>query len=384
MNATTGLNTDFNAAQLVPGGYIQSLKVSKLFGRYDYALTFHEFNILIGSNGVGKTTLLKLMWYMISGNLRQALKEIPFEEVVLITLGGEKIRLSKRAPVATDTRRDGSRITNPVVCDAVIVKKGGEIIFSRTGIPLEELDSELQAKSPTMSNISYFMPVFRRPGSGFGLENSGIEDAFRHIKESLDSYQHEIYIHADSSDVIMAITNTLVRNNMRKSNIDNERKEKINQILEINGNITSGEFSNIEIWYNSKISEIDSNIKKLHTYIDYLFWDKAIVIPVQAGNDDFVLGSSERKVTIGQLSSGEENLLSLLIYNATYIEAMFFIDEPEMFLHPDWQRELVRILKEQNPTNQFYMATHSPAIASSLHSGVIDLDAELRKQGFDI
>jgi len=59
---------------------IESFIVKGLWGRQDYTLNFDpNLNIFIGSNGTGKTTLLKLMWYMISGHIRQAFSEIPFE-----------------------------------------------------------------------------------------------------------------------------------------------------------------------------------------------------------------------------------------------------------------------------------------------------------------
>src|ERR1700743_3009581 len=44
-----------------------------------------DLNILTGKNGSGKTSILKLMWYMISGNILLALREIPFQRATLIT-----------------------------------------------------------------------------------------------------------------------------------------------------------------------------------------------------------------------------------------------------------------------------------------------------------
>jgi predicted ATPase len=145
---------------------------------------------------------------------------------------------------------------------------------------------------------------------------------------------------------------------------------------------------NLLIQYEENLKFINTRSDQLNAYISYLFWDKSISLSAKGINDTgSVLGNpDQRRVSIDQLSSGEEGLLSLLVYNAARNDSVFIIDEPELYLHPDWQREIIRILKEQHLThqNQFCIATHSPAIASSLHSGVIDLDAELRKQGFDI
>ncbi|EPK0554834.1 AAA family ATPase, partial [Acinetobacter baumannii] len=64
------------------------------------------------------------------------------------------------------------------------------------------------------------------------------------------------------------------------------------------------------------------------------------------------------------LSSGEKQILTLISYNSFFDNTIFFIDEPEISLHADWQRILFRILMKQNPTNQFIISTHSPFIYS--------------------
>ncbi|MDC4606714.1 AAA family ATPase, partial [Acinetobacter baumannii] len=48
---------------------IKSFTVEGLHGNHDpISLEFHDdLNILSGRNGAGKTTILKLMWYLISG-----------------------------------------------------------------------------------------------------------------------------------------------------------------------------------------------------------------------------------------------------------------------------------------------------------------------------
>jgi predicted ATPase len=57
-------------------------------------------------------------------------------------------------------------------------------------------------------------------------------------------------------------------------------------------------------------------------------------------------------------------MLSFIAYNAFYRDAVFFIDEPELSLHVDWQRQLFSILLSQQTSNQFVIATHSPFIYS--------------------
>ena len=65
---------------------IQSLEVEGLNNQLSDEFKFHEdLNIFTGPNGSCKTTLLKLIWYLISGNLQQIILEIPFNSISIRT-----------------------------------------------------------------------------------------------------------------------------------------------------------------------------------------------------------------------------------------------------------------------------------------------------------
>uniref|UniRef100_UPI0019D18866 AAA family ATPase n=1 Tax=Acinetobacter baumannii TaxID=470 RepID=UPI0019D18866 len=66
---------------------IKSFTVDGLLGSHDaICLDFNEdLNIFTGRNGSGKTTILKLMWYLISGNFDKAVAEINFKSATLKT-----------------------------------------------------------------------------------------------------------------------------------------------------------------------------------------------------------------------------------------------------------------------------------------------------------
>ena len=57
-------------------------------------------------------------------------------------------------------------------------------------------------------------------------------------------------------------------------------------------------------------------------------------------------------------------------------EGVVLIDELDLYLHPEWQRQVVDHLKHTFPCIQFIVTTHSPFIIQSLSPGeVIDLEA---------
>jgi predicted ATPase len=92
--------------------------------------------------------------------------------------------------------------------------------------------------------------------------------------------------------------------------------------------------------------------------------------------DDFTIGQSDDAIDSRLLSAGEQQMLSFLCYNAFYEDSVIFIDEPELSLHPDWQRRLFPNLMKQQSSNQFIVATHSPFIYSKYEDKEI-MDKEI-------
>ncbi len=65
-----------------------------------------------------------------------------------------------------------------------------------------------------------------------------------------------------------------------------------------------------------------------------------------------------------QLSSGEKQMLAILL--TVLVEDrqpyVLFMDEPEVSLHIEWQKQLIDIILEMNPNVQIILTTHSPAV----------------------
>jgi putative excinuclease ATPase subunit len=65
-----------------------------------------------------------------------------------------------------------------------------------------------------------------------------------------------------------------------------------------------------------------------------------------------------------QLSSGEKQILAILLTvlvedNQPYV---LFMDEPEVSLHIEWQKQLIDLILRLNPNVQIILTTHSPAM----------------------
>lgn len=89
-------------------------------------------------------------------------------------------------------------------------------------------------------------------------------------------------------------------------------------------------------------------------------------------------------IPIEGLPSGLNSLLSWMFAAATVMglafpesndplaeEAFFFLDEPESYMHPEWQRKILPMAQRLFPNSQFFVATHSPFVVSSVNEGFI-------------
>ena len=65
-----------------------------------------------------------------------------------------------------------------------------------------------------------------------------------------------------------------------------------------------------------------------------------------------------------QLSSGEKQMLAILLTVLVQDNepTVLFMDEPEVSLHIEWQKQLIDLILELNPTVQIILTTHSPAV----------------------
>ena len=83
---------------------------------------------------------------------------------------------------------------------------------------------------------------------------------------------------------------------------------------------------------------------------------------------DFRLKKQGTSFLIGAASSGEKELLTYLfaIYALNVRDALIIVDEPELHLHPKWQKVLLDLFVtlSESTGNQFLLATHSPTFIS--------------------
>ena len=102
--------------------------------------------------------------------------------------------------------------------------------------------------------------------------------------------------------------------------------------------------------------------KMFQDTIDDLFSETGKKI-IRTENEIFFSQIGE-KLSPYQLSSGEKQILAILLTvlvedNKPYV---LFMDEPEVSLHIEWQKQLIDLILRLNPNVQIILTTHSPAV----------------------
>ena len=385
---------------------IRSLEVKELNNRLSDKFKFHEdLNIFTGANGSCKTTLLKLLWYFISGNLQQIVLEIPFHTISIQT---DLFDFSMK-------RVEPDRVT----FDYNFGKEEGTyefiVINAETGkIDRKDVDSvsALEKQIARTTKRSLFFPTFRRIEGGFSrvatdtdsLAMMLLTSTPEMLQASISKFSNKVSINGHKfiasistedlselliqkyADIYEEITTrqAQVLEEISKEIRNNPDKDKVSEIpQDVPTVLNAIQKVNKEREQLSKpfsvLSELSRKILRYNTI--------HITGRVVGGEttDGITLGEEDDGVTVGEakdaissdkLSSGEKQMLSFLCYNAFHNNMPIFIDEPELSLHIDWQRLLLPTFLDQSTGNQFFIATHSPFIFSGYQQKEIPLKSD--------
>lgn len=88
-----------------------------------------------------------------------------------------------------------------------------------------------------------------------------------------------------------------------------------------------------------------------------------------------------KEFDIAGLSSGEKQLF-LRALSLKFLEvnnSIILIDEPEISLHPEWQRKIIDVYKSIGHNNQLIIATHSPHVIGNITSNELRVMAKDEK-----
>ena len=397
---------------------IRHLKVEGLNHRLNDEFEFNEdLNIFTGPNGSCKTTLLKLIWYLISGNLQQIVLEIPFN---FISIETDSFFLTvtrvKSNEVKFDCRFNQGKNDPPKVVFATAEPETGALESYTDADELNEMGKQIIRSMKS----SLFFPTFRRVESELSslskYRDSGnyreptslalhrLREGLSALSEALSVEKHKFITSISTHDIVRLLTQEYVdvsgKINDLHTTLTNEITKKI-QAYSNNGKKSKTQKSQdavpvLDNIQNSveQVTQTRKDLLKPFSVLkniaqEILKYESISIteeIILSEGIEGITLGRGTDSITFGaakdaaissdKLSSGEKQMLSFLCYNAFYKNTAIFIDEPELSLHIDWQRLLIPILLEQETDNQFFIATHSPFILSGYRHQEIPLKSD--------
>jgi energy-coupling factor transporter ATP-binding protein EcfA2 len=383
--------------------HIVEFSVDGLAGRrspYHQAMQ-RDLNIFFGNNGSGKTSLLKILHSAIEGNA-SILENVPFTraevKVFSVTFNQLFTRTVIKEPEPKAPLAEADHLISLKFLQTTMVKES-------------KLKWETSPKEPGVSSLSHvYLPISRLYRSSqehrqFSIGPSGItyfsddSSGASYSEEELDRRFSESLVNSwrgystgisqavrqaqqkGLANILRAVLSKR-RKRARKSTDSSHAYERVSSFLarepgfaQVLG--SKEEFAekyqrDAELRAVVKdIEEVEQSIKAATAPRERL---RELISSMYVGSKEVTFSDTEITVglkngkTIGLpfLSSGEKQILYLLVGTLLADINSILIDEPEISMHIDWQKNLVKSMRTLNPRAQIILATHSPEIMADV------------------
>lgn len=418
---------------------IKGIIIKQLFGVYDYNLTLNNllddnFFILYGDNGTGKSTILRILYFLLSSKSRVGHKtviaNIPFKEVVIEFLNGFYLKANRGKNLLGDYEleyKGEALIKVPMKCRFSIEDNQYHVPYNEKETRIEKILAQFQdlkilyisdnRKELDTNNIGSereYEIMSRRLPIRHETDEEAIEIELKKLQEWIINQALSSTKRGEEGASILyeKVLTQLHKNTLgsgKKPSLGKLKKsfEKINQ--KVHKYVAMGFFSEPD--YNKILSRIDGitqenealacsiltpyleiqkqKVDALDSLVELIshftsslnkyLYKKEVVYSVQ---DGFLIKHKGQTDTINPkvLSSGEKQLIQLFskVIRNTDVCSMIIVDEPEISLNIKWQRMLLDSLKyfSKNGFNQFIIATHSIEILSGHLDNLVKLDSK--------
>lgn len=302
---------------------IKVVEIKGIYGHKNFLWKLGEdINVLLGKNGSGKSTILKLIYACITND--KAIFDY-FEKPYVMLILEKKYEDGKTRKITITNSNASANIDAQLIntFDVSISKKSDG---TELDIKLKEL-----------------------------VENFG--EHIRVLKSNLEKETQELnnQIIAIRNNIAQASADELIKFQSLSIEVDGKKEEKFRRITCFN------EVVNDFYKETNKFIEVDK--------------EKPLIVKLKS-NDDIA------NIEVAKLSSGEKQLLIILLTVLLQGDNAFILlmDEPESSLHVEWQSILLDSLKRLNDNIQIIIATHNPLLVLNRkfnEIGSIELDSDI-------
>ena len=425
---------------------ITGVEIENLFGRYDYDLKIprtesnnvSQIGIIYGDNGTGKTTILRLLFHLLSPandrEHRTFLAQVPFSRFSVTFSDKIKISVVREDPNFTGpynitlTKAGRSALTAEIDLDkdgSVIVPPEGERILNEIDnrqlsifllsddrmLQSDESENDLEERYREEIRYSELVGLSRRiaPNRRDVALRQSLERTTTWLRRRLiqkstrgEAEAQQIYpsiierlnklgvpptqdYEAERNSLIQALKDLDKRSHLIAkfgliSKVDVKPfikglTDTSQRLLPFVAQVVSPFIDGQKVRLDA-LEELYGPLDRFVTRINGFFVDKKI--DLKAGEGISILSDSGIRLDPENLSSGEKQLLLLFCNVLTSSESasLFIIDEPEISLNVKWQRRLVDALVDITSGSQcqFLLATHSIELLSKHRNQVIKLN----------
>jgi ABC-type cobalamin/Fe3+-siderophores transport system ATPase subunit len=417
---------------------LAEFSVEGLFGRYNHRIPLPttadedptvSLVVLHGLNGVGKTTVLR----MLDGFMRldfNTFRAVPFKRSELTFSTGQKIMVSKRgsgAPLSVAFGTHKVRL-HPQHAGALeeegqeAVERFREEFFAATArINFELIEATRAGLRSGLSREDVEELIARGLSTRVLRQLQGREDGPQALAEKVKRFiadaqlDYRRFFTSTGPDLFPKIINTLSEGggssyeanelieSLTKIHKQDEQNARLglehsdwnyDQIMQIlrglegkpRGNdalIVLGVYTDALVSQAQARQLVADRLLAFERIMGEFLADKGVLTNATEGLE--IRAEDGSRLTERQLSSGEYHLLYLMVSALTTRRrgTVLAIDEPELSMHIQWQRKLIRNLIEcaSRAAPQFILATHSPDIAADYRSALQEMGARAADQG---
>ncbi len=374
------------------------------------------FNLLVGENGVGKSTLIRALLVLFS-NTKKARRwaALHMEDIRLhsselsisaevCTANGELIG----SPTYRQSLRSRATRTNSFTELPVIFYGSNEALCRQLRGRRTKFHSGSNSEIEEDNEVWIYRGISKRFDQNSNPSSFGrSEDIYKFVGDVLSKFS-PAFRGFDWVFAPYACSLKIKRGKARNLDTDFGSHEAIEEAIMRHFQETENPFefidkNSIDIDANGNIIGFENKgpvapplkdfIAQLGISKKYLFYLADLSIKVHLSPRIRVIKNSKdgfESLLLKQLSDGEQRLFSLFVDIArqltllsktghvTKTPALILIDEIDVHLHPKWQRLIVPTLEDLFPICQFIATTHSPfVIQAAREEKVQHLDHEL-------
>jgi predicted ATP-binding protein involved in virulence len=334
---------------------VQSLKITSFRGIDDLTLEFNPNapTVFIGINGVGKSSILDCLSILL----------LDFVELLLLPPESDSQKKTLQKIKADRAKHSFAEETDP--CDEDI-KKGCQKSFC-----------EIAIVSNNSQSVKWSFS--KRRETKAEVDRQELEPFVKKLEEKLESSSFNlpvlVYYHTNRAVLDIPLS---IPDEYKFEQLDVYDDGLIE--LDVGFNNFFHWFRNLEDLENEERRDNseyrDKQLEAVRQAI-YSLMPNFTNLRVRRSPLRMTVNKNGEELIVNQLSDGEKCLLAMvgdlarrlaianpLLDDPLQGEGVVLIDEIELHLHPQWQREIIPALTRTFPNCQFIVTTHSPQVVS--------------------